>query len=212
MNLYGFVGNNGVSKWDYLGMEEVPGPYNSEREAAEAAGTEGMKKSHKEWEDGVERAKKNKIPFLELPKGPREYGGRICVKCIIEEDGSKTFTEDFTYTIDEGEWVKRNDFSASGKIALNLTEKCPDGWELFAFWHIHPGVATRVLGTDDAYEFVYDLGGDFSTADKQGVDGHRSKQGNWIIPLQGKGLWLTRYVRTKGKLELEHKKYSRNKI
>jgi hypothetical protein len=207
-NLYGFLENNGVNNWDYLGMEPPEiGGYKTEKESAEAAGTEGMRVARKEWEDGIERAKENEIAFGKLPIGPREYGGRICKKCIISEDGTKT--DYFTYTISPGNWVSRSDSENAGTFNPLLSAKCPEGWnDLVAYWHIHPGTAERVLRSEDPYEFVYSLGDPFSKADKEFVDGKWSRSGNWIVAGGGKGLWLTRYIRnSSGAEELKHEKH-----
>ena len=204
VNLYGFVGNDGVDFWDFLGREKMF--FETERAAAEAAGKEGLETGEKEYTEGIERTKKR---WADLPRSPREYGGRICKKCFIRENKLIWY---YTYTIGAGRWIARNDMTADGSIDPVQTPECPYDWELASWWHAHPGrLRNESPDEDEKKTWDWGWGGTFSENDRQFVDGKRRPSGKWFAKGKGKGLWMSRYIRVvKGEeegREIETTKY-----
>jgi RHS repeat-associated protein len=100
VNLYGFVGNDGINVTDYLGLEIVeapligpeqvgpgpkpgtngPGTAESPEQAAKGAGEAALKASIEEFEKFYKpwRADENNKSKKSPIQGPREYGGRVC--------------------------------------------------------------------------------------------------------------------------------------
>jgi len=170
VNLYAYVGNDGVNRWDVLGLEKgyVSGVGNVDycedalMAAAHEAGVAGMKKGRAEFE-GLSADLQGKR------KGPREYGGKICKREL--EDGSCKF-----YTTETaGNWADELQHNqntgnpnkqAAGEVDLLKAPDCEGQDEQVGWWHTHPGVA-RGEG-DDRY---YTQGGGFSPPDRSWVDG-----------------------------------------
>ncbi len=130
VNLYGFVGNDGLNRVDYLGLEKAFDYSDSEFEAAKKAGHAGMRgaieefeQKLSEWEKRPENAGK-RSPVI----GPREYGGRICCR-----NGK-------FYSIEaKGPWPTGIFSGVRPHISPLEMPKCEgkDDKEV-AFWHIHP--------------------------------------------------------------------------
>jgi hypothetical protein len=134
VNLYGFVENDGIYSWDYLGLNNGPGTAESAHDAAKTSGEQGLK-------DGISEFEKFYNPWRNNPankgkpspiEGPPEYGGRVCKHC---KNGNTTYYT--TKTI--GEWPQ-----SGGATEIRVTVKaeespdCDAGDEDVAFWHTHP--------------------------------------------------------------------------
>jgi len=172
INLYGFVGNNGVAHVDILG-EQVwnEGIYGKARnhnfhwefiqsrfdvfhqartdiksmvfDSRDKAGYHGARTAARMTRDGPRI-------FAEsyLKKGKTlgvEYGGRVCCKCIENADG--TITYKYTLT---GPYT-----SGRNSIVFHVQpEKCPEGTTQVGSYHSHPGNRglTGVSDEDRTYE------------------------------------------------------------
>jgi uncharacterized protein RhaS with RHS repeats len=89
LNLYGFVGNQSLSGYDYLGLAPPNGTFNDAHTAAHFAGSRGWEKAEaeKQQTENDPWSQKNKTDFEFFIR--MEYCGRIC-KCGDREIYSYT--------------------------------------------------------------------------------------------------------------------------
>jgi RHS repeat-associated protein len=140
MNLYGFVGNDGVDRTDFLGKKNGPGTATTEYAAAKAAGEKGIKDSMDAFTEGYNKwaaaNKDNKNAFYGYA-GPTERGGRICVHCEISDTGEKTYTYYATLTI--GPLIPKSYTTFTGSVYVSKADHCdPGDGDEVSFWHTHP--------------------------------------------------------------------------
>jgi hypothetical protein len=163
VNLYGFVGNDGVNSWDYLGLKKNgPGTAESMYDAAKASGEKGLK-------DGISEFEKFYNPWRSNPKnigksspieGPPEYGGRVCKHC---ENNKTTFYK--TQTV--GPWPKSGGTTEiRATVAVETSPSCDDGDDDVAFWHTHPPRWTEPFHDSPGYY-----------TDEAGLSGEYGKDG-----------------------------------
>jgi len=138
VNLYGFVGNNGINRWDYLGLTPLAGGiYDSIDEAAREA------LAHSVW-----------LTRALIPRGV-EYCGILCCKnrkfAFTKPKRGLEFEEVAKETHQTVEYVKENNLGWCDPDAT-----CPDDWKRVGYYHSHPETgefnftdigATWILGT-----------------------------------------------------------------
>ena len=161
MNLYGFVGNDGVNRWDYLGFEShLQRTERLKREAKEREEKEratppeiqpyvGPKELWVKLSDGI--AAREYFGYsmaLEAVRltlrtqeraNQKEYGGRICSKCIDCSDGSKRLHIMITGPT-RGHNDQYNSIANSSKNDAGTKiyhDICPEGYEAIAGYHSH---------------------------------------------------------------------------
>jgi RHS repeat-associated protein len=194
VNLYGFVGNDGVNQWDYLGQKS--GESKSEYLAAKAAGEAALDKAIKEFHEKFDpwRADpKNKGKVN--PTNPKEYGGRVCKKCVLDDEGEPTDKYVY-YTTGEdnaGPWPAQGAGAGTGgagraTVHTPAAPKCDKDDEQVAWWHTHPPRYIEPIGGGKPY---YTDGGDFSGGVGEGGDLDWPHNKHWNP--DGLGLWVTIY-------------------
>lgn len=106
------------------------------------------------------------------PRSPREYGGKVCQNCVIDENKVKHFT--YYVTEAKGPWPYGPNVSIS--LHPDLTPNCNDGDLHIANWHTHPSKllypSDRLKRSENLNETTYYWGGadSFSSADRGAVD------------------------------------------
>jgi RHS repeat-associated protein len=149
INLYGFVGNDGIENVDYLGFIESEGKYRCDcdrkevnkkiAEMSKLAGQESLKDV-------------NNIPLEIRNKGyssGREFGGRICCN-----KSTKIVTSTGPHASNSGDsgdgWTKdpHGNFWAGLSINIDMTPACPTGTEEVARYHSHPSGSSRFSEVD----------------------------------------------------------------
>lgn len=152
MNLYGFVSNNVLKFWDYLGLEE---------EGAYPCKCDGKKinlKIREMTQKAVELTQRDheSIPDRAIREHPlttgREWGGIIC--CNI-----KTGNVSATGPINGGGYEDEAGFWSAESIDLNKAPGCytlgPD-WRLAGAYHSHP-TESRFSATDIQLTHTYNI-------------------------------------------------------
>lgn len=132
VNLYGFVGNDGVGKVDRLGLELPPSPPSP---SIDEFKTRKMIIKKEDWTKareylGYGLATESLRMMIENQKkngyaDQNEYGGEICMKCIECKD--KTLRYEI---ITNG--------PKQGAARLYSAGYCPDGYAAIAGYHGHP--------------------------------------------------------------------------
>ena len=138
LNLYAFVGNNGVNWIDILGLR----PFDTAREAFDAAASAAQKATQADVNMQAPVFKRPGGAFLIGPEKnlKREFCGLVCKKC--GEDGKWKW--DYTDPHAGKNWFKEE---APG-IAVPQPScepneaTCKDGWERVGTYHSQPGEAT----------------------------------------------------------------------
>ena len=134
LNLYGFVGNDGVNEIDVLGMEKSE-LFDTKEEAHHNAGIADIKKSDAELLerqklfDALEASKK---VGKTRPNQAVEFGGRVCKKCSKDESGK---------VIEKFYWTGFAMGTASSVNAVSVDTMCDDGDEFIGSHHNHPVLA-----------------------------------------------------------------------
>jgi hypothetical protein len=137
VNLYGFLGNDGVNRWDYIGLSDLK----AMNEAVHTGASDALRRAETEYLNLLksdnplvitENVENNK-PYK--PKKPREYGGRVCEKCTIT-NGVQTYSYKLTET--KGSWPWQADGGAH--VVFGAAPQCEKekGYEYVANWHTHP--------------------------------------------------------------------------
>ena len=138
LNLYAFVGTNGVNWIDILGLR----PFDTAREAFDAAASAAQKATQADVNMQAPVFKRPGGAFLIGPEKnlKREFCGLVCKKC--GEDGKWKW--DYTDPHAGKNWFKEE---APG-IAVPQPScepneaTCKDGWERVGTYHSQPGEAT----------------------------------------------------------------------
>jgi hypothetical protein len=134
LNLYGFVGNNGIKYSDYLGLYPqagaAPSGYTGLFWSADEAGYYGSR-----WSAGLTRKAED----------VREYCGVICCKNKTYMISNPHAGPNRPYSID---YNKMKIFSNAKSPSCNPTKTventqvgCPEGWKRVADYHSHPSSA-----------------------------------------------------------------------
>jgi uncharacterized protein RhaS with RHS repeats len=176
LNLYGFVGNDGVGRVDVLGMNENISP--ADKEAMISSVHDSAIQYHKDAESEWLTLIKSNNPTVKTdgknynrpytPKMPREWGGRVCESCLTDEKGKKTYK--YYLTLHKGAWPTD---TISVDIWLHGSQKCNEGDKQVAWWHTHPSVLKEDKtgrGTKKdpfKYKYYWSGGHSFSEADKK---------------------------------------------
>jgi hypothetical protein len=192
VNLYAFVGNNGVNKSDVLGLSTVADP-EAAHDAVHDAALKALKDAEKEYLDLImsdnpmvitERVRGNQ-PYK--PTSPREYGGMVCEKCVIDENQVKHYS--YYVTIKAGTWPYGS--GASIYLHPSKTPNCSKGDKHIANWHTHPSnllyPSDRLKRSEKLNETTYYWGGADSYSGSKGVGGDHG-----IVTSFRKPLYLTR--------------------
>jgi hypothetical protein len=174
VNLYGFVGNDGVNGWDILGWKVDISPV--DKDAMIKTVHDSAVKYHKEAESEwltlirsanptvVEEGKNGNRPYT--PKIPREWGGRVCEICQTDAKGKKTPT--YYLTVDQGSWPIT---TIGADIWLFGAKRCNEGDKQVAWWHTHPSSLVEYKtgrgNKKEPFKFQYywSSGKSFSVAD-----------------------------------------------
>ena len=197
MNLYGFVGNDGVDRSDIYGLnsdklgvnakvrKSLDGPI---FRVAHEAGTKGLLAGEKEFLDAGSKARET------LGTIPREYGGRVCKHCEFV-DGKDVFS--FYATQNPGLTnleARSYDPTSAGVWVPTKDSECTFGDVEVAFWHSHPS-ERRVFPMGKVKIDYWSGGQSFSPKDLNSVDGIRElRDRKWIrtsgVAVNPKGLPL----------------------
>lgn len=169
VNLYGFVGNDGVTQVDIVGLFiEKPTPFPDMHSAAHAAGSEGLKKAEEEWlANNVNR-----------PGFPVEKGGRVCRKCEIGTDGKIVISYHFTQKEGESIVGKAEQSNQSGTVDFASAPACEKS-EHVAYWHTHPSEYTHFIKGKEDY-WYWGSANSFSPNDINITNGIRNNDGSII--------------------------------
>jgi integrase/recombinase XerD len=182
VNLYGFVGNDGVGIWDLLGLAQVPvGDLEAMEKVVHEGGIKYLKMADKEYIDLII----SDNPLVSGRKGmkykpamPREWGGAVCEICHKDENG--TITYEYYLTASQGAWPIST-AKADMSVLNLLSAVCNEGDQDVAYWHTHPGsVGTEVQNRNGPNDKRYDLhywngGGELSGPDKSNAHFLRSR-------------------------------------
>ncbi len=149
LNLYGFVGNDGVNSFDLLGhlaSKSIAADPVAMIDVVHKGSISAHKASEKEFLEQMKKSDPN-VQHEDINRGrpykpyyAREYGGRVCEKCTIDENGKETYSYRLTQT--EGPWpqVDRAD------ILVQNAPGC-EGDKQVAWWHTHPSkIMTEKIG------------------------------------------------------------------
>ncbi len=165
VNLYGFIRNDGVNRVDYQGLVAVDSK--AMIDAVHKGAMAAHREAEKEYLDQI--AKKDPTVVDRpgssryKPKQPKEYGGRVCEKCVVKEDGSLEYT--YYLTLKHGSWPRTN----VAQIFLGYGADCSSGDKQVAFWHTHPSsvgkdvIDARKSLADRIYKYYWQCGVSFST-------------------------------------------------
>ncbi len=139
MNLYGFVGNDGINQWDLLGLAPFAPDYGSADEAIIAGGEYALDLALADFStrlaayQKIKKAKKLKrIKYGRLELAPKliyEYGGRVCCE---QKDGKATGK--FYYA----NAVTGKRTGALSMLRIKMRSKCKDGDKSAGYYHNHP--------------------------------------------------------------------------
>jgi uncharacterized protein RhaS with RHS repeats len=146
VNLYSFVGNDGVNWWDPLGLEKS-GLFETKEAAMHDGGIQDSKKSDedlKQRKDEHDKLKPEKRIMTDRPMWAFEFCGRVCKNC-----DNKYYWTGFS--------------RGSNQKCDPATEatKCDDGDEFVGIHHNHPKGLGGIGGlSQEDYDFVRD-GRDF---------------------------------------------------
>jgi hypothetical protein len=180
VNLYGFVGNDGTNGWDFLGLQAkvTPHDYKAMVDTVHSESISVHKAAETEWlniinsEDATVPDPFNPESKQERyrPHSPREYGGRVCEKCTIGADGSKSYS--YYLTQQHGTWPR------SIKVSVNLgrgTPACEHGDIHVAWWHTHPSKllekrTPRSFKQKESFKYYWGMDESFSPEDRRFVD------------------------------------------
>ena len=170
VNLYGFVGNDGIGRREYLGL--VAADPKAMIDTVHQGSIEAHKASEVEYLAQIKKENPNVTtlgnppvnggrPYK--PKMPREYGGRVCEKCTKDDNGTLVYSYYLTQKF--GPWPHTT-FKA--EIYLGDSPGCVDDKQV-AWWHTHPSSLGRdKVGNGRTVKYRYYWNGDsgFSGADK----------------------------------------------
>ncbi len=170
VNLYGFVGNDGIGRWEYLGL--VAADPKAMIDTVHQGSIEAHKASEVEYLAQIKKENPNVTtlgnppvnggrPYK--PKMPREYGGRVCEKCTKDDNGTLVYSYYLTQKF--GPWPHTT-FKA--EIYLGDSPGCVDDKQV-AWWHTHPSSLGRdKVGNGRTGKYKYYWNGDsgFSKDDK----------------------------------------------
>ena len=174
VNLYGFVGNDGVDWWDYLGGSYVrkQTPNLTVHAVAHEAGKAALIKAESDLLT-------NRAAGKGVPSIPLEYGGRICKKCDIV-DGKEVIT--YYATTEPGRSPDKVSPGAAGEYVATDISKCLGVDVHVALWHTHPSYLMQYRKGKESYSY-WGSSETFSPGDFDVVDGVRE--------LQSDGTWKT---------------------
>ena len=220
VNLYGFVGNDGVDEIDIFGLKESHFQRKN-REAKEAK--EAQEKIENETKEnktseyptcndgaiaavhktGTEALSRSKTEFLVRLKNaiaakkpfeelaPTEYGGRVCAHC----DPRTNILSYYTTIIEGTRSNKIVGSNARGTVFPMNADPCKEGDKLVGLWHTHPG--------DFAGDDSFNRGGFFSDGDINVANGYTNsntgKHENNINNPEGVPIYMTRNTKSHGK-------------
>jgi hypothetical protein len=149
INLYGMVGNDALNRLDFLGLKDkvpVIKKIDFLREVWVATKSEVISAGKYLGYNYAREAFRLTLTGLTVDKNGRfvdkqaEYGGQICAKCIVCDDGSKRFHVMGTgphQNNDRNGWnIFANKTVKEGKIIFNSI--CPEGYEAIGWYHGHP--------------------------------------------------------------------------
>jgi uncharacterized protein RhaS with RHS repeats len=122
VNLYGFVGNDGVGKVDILGLEDYD--WKSLYDAIHENGVIAYKESIADLKRRQKKYDESEIKDGNRPDKPFEYGGRICRKCV---DGKYVYFTSGLYSN-----------QLSGEVRVYKAPPCPQGSDMVGMYHNHP--------------------------------------------------------------------------
>ena len=178
VNLYGFVGNDGVNAWDNLGLFVEKKTNNLTIFAcAHDAGSKALVKAEAEFLNLRSIARKGNKEFKE--KRPREYGGRICEHCEIKEDKSVVFSYYATET--PGNFYSEiKDDQVGGTVNFLKSKNCNANDTEVAAWHTHPSDPYNYKGRE-----IWSSANSFSPSDLINVDGAKRRNPDGSITVLG---------------------------
>ena len=142
VNLYGFVGNDGVDYVDIFGLskpyldsfEKIDQAIKAGGEYALLKAEEDLEMRRKTWEEGL-RAYNNRYPNTKIlytsydpePKS-YEYGGRVCRSCVIKDN----------VLVVKYYFAEAGTDMQHGRVVINTKPKCLQGDKQVGGYHTHP--------------------------------------------------------------------------
>jgi uncharacterized protein RhaS with RHS repeats len=190
VNLYGFVGNDGVSWWDFLGLD-TSNRMAADREAMYDTVHKEAIKHHKAAENDYLAQIKKDDPYVKdpgqyqgrpyKPKMPSEHGGRVCEKCTKDDKGNKVYSYYLTSAV--GPWPATTIFAEVWSFG---SSNCGDDKHV-AWWHTHPSPLKKDThpyegkGKNAKYKYYWAGAGSFSDADTSIINNPMQNKGGLPI-------------------------------
>ncbi len=162
LNLYGFVGNDGVNAWDILGTqapEEFVTP--ADQEAADRA------------------AKAAEAKLADTIARDIEWCGKVCEKCTIR-NGERQYQ--YTTTVFEGTNVNCD-------LLKTFCSSFGEGWKMVGWWHTQAAGAIEGVPVEDEFsspdkKFSASWGSGY-LANPDGTGRWDPEPGNFLDPERG---------------------------
>ena len=186
LNLYASVENDGLNRWDYLGLNTANW-IAADREAMIDTVHKEAIKAHKASEDeyltqikkGNQTVTTGGYPPVNggrsyKPAMPREYGGKVCEKCTVDGKGKKVYS--YYLTEGRGYWPTSPSFA---EMRVHDSPECGDDKHV-AWWHTHPSSLGREMvgkGKNATYKYFWNGSSSFSIADTHMINNLQQNMG-----------------------------------